>query len=44
MTANPDWDAEVRPHLTPYFAYTAAFVIAAAHIAVGLMLKIRSSG
>ncbi|ORW09341.1 PH domain-containing protein [Mycobacterium kyorinense] len=44
MTANPDWDAEVRPHLTPYFAYSAAFVIAAAHIAVGLMLKIRSSG
>lgn len=37
-------DLEVRPHLTPYFAYGAAFVIAAAHIAVGLLLKIRSSG
>jgi hypothetical protein len=38
------WDAQVRPHLTPYFAYAAAFVIAAAHIAVGLLLKIKSSG
>lgn len=38
------WDLEVRPHLTPYFAYTAAFVIAAAHITVGVLLKIRSSG
>ncbi|ORV15288.1 PH domain-containing protein [Mycobacterium celatum] len=44
MTSQPDWDAEIRPHLTPYFAYSAAFVIAAAHIVVGLMLKIRSSG
>ncbi|KAA8968193.1 PH domain-containing protein [Mycobacterium sp.] len=40
----PAWDAEVRPHLTPYFVYAAAFVIAAAHIAVGLLLKIKSSG
>lgn len=39
-----DWDLEVRPHLTPYFAYGAAFVIAAAHIAVGALLKIKSSG
>jgi hypothetical protein len=38
------WDLEVRPHLTPYFAYGAAFVIAAAHIAVGALLKIKSSG
>ncbi len=38
------WDLEVRPHLTPYFAYGAAFLIAAAHITVGLLLKIRSSG
>jgi hypothetical protein len=44
VTAQPNWDAELRPHLTPYFAYIAAFVIAAAHIAVGLMLKIKSSG
>lgn len=38
------WDFEVRPHLTPYFAYGAAFLIAAAHITVGFLLKIRSSG
>jgi PH (Pleckstrin Homology) domain-containing protein len=38
------WDVQVRPRLTPYFAYAAAFVIAAAHIAVGLLLKIKSSG
>ena len=47
MTAKPNrdnWDAQVRPHLTPYFAYVAAFVIAAAHIVVGLLLKIKSSG
>ena len=29
---------------TPYFAYGAAFLIAAAHITVGFLLKIRSSG
>ncbi|HZU49150.1 MAG TPA: PH domain-containing protein [Mycobacterium sp.] len=44
MTAAPDWDLEVRPHLTPYFAYAAAVVIAAAHIAVGLLLKVKSTG
>ncbi|WP_375487114.1 PH domain-containing protein [uncultured Mycobacterium sp.] len=44
MTATPDWDVEVRPHLTPYFAYAAAVVIAAVHIAVGLLLKIKSTG
>jgi Bacterial PH domain len=38
------WDLDVKPHLTPYFAYGAAFLIAAAHIAVGFLLKIRSSG
>jgi hypothetical protein len=38
------WDVQVRPRRTPYFAYAAAFVIAAAHIAVGLLLKIKSSG
>lgn len=40
----PVCDLEVRPHLTPYFAYGAAFLIAAAHITVGFLLKIRSSG
>jgi hypothetical protein len=39
-----DWDLEVRPHLTPYFAYAAAAVILAAHIAVGALLKIASTG
>ena len=34
----------MRPHLTPYFAYGAASSIAAAHIAVGFLLKIRSTG
>lgn len=38
------WDAVIRPHLTPYFAYGAAFVIVAAHIAVGVLLKVGSSG
>ncbi|BBY08400.1 PH domain-containing protein [Mycobacterium noviomagense] len=44
MTVTPEWDVEVRPHLTPYFAYAAAVVIAAAHIAVGLLLKVKSTG
>ena len=39
-----DWDLEVRPHLTPYFAYGAASVIVTAHIAVGVLLKISSTG
>jgi hypothetical protein len=42
---NPEvWDVELRPHRTPVFVYAAAFVIAAAHIVVGLLLKISSSG
>ena len=39
-----EWDLEVRPHLTPYFAYAAAALILAIHIAVGALLKIRSTG
>ncbi|TFV58927.1 PH domain-containing protein [Mycobacterium sp. PS03-16] len=39
-----DWDVEVRPRLTPYFAYAAAAVIVAAHVTVGLLLKVGSSG
>lgn len=39
-----DWDVELRPYWTPVFAYAAAFLIAAAHITVGLLLKIKSSG
>jgi hypothetical protein len=38
------WDVELRPHRTPPFIYAAAFLIAAAHIVVGLLLKIKSSG
>jgi hypothetical protein len=38
------WDVQLRPRLTPYFAYAAAFVIVAAHVMVGLLLKIKSSG
>ena len=45
MTAkSDDWDLVVRPYRTPLFAYAAAFLIVAAHIVVGLLLKIRSSG
>jgi hypothetical protein len=39
-----DWDLEIRPHLTPYFAYGAAAVILAAHVAVGALLKVSSTG
>jgi len=38
------WDLEVRPHLTPYFAYGAAALILAAHVIVGVLLKISSTG
>ncbi|MGK2879817.1 MAG: PH domain-containing protein [Mycobacterium sp.] len=39
-----EWELTVRPHLTPYFAYGAAVIIAGAHIAVGFLLKVGSSG
>ena len=39
-----DWDLEVRPHLTPYFAYGAAASILAVHVTVGVLLKISSTG
>jgi hypothetical protein len=38
------WDLEVRPHRTQYYVYGAALVIAAAHITVGFLLKVGSSG
>ncbi|BAX92244.1 PH domain-containing protein [Mycobacterium shigaense] len=38
------WDAELRPHLTPRFVYAAAFLVAAAHVVVGFLLKNGSSG
>jgi hypothetical protein len=42
--ARSEWDVVIRPHLTPYFAYAAAAVIVAAHVTVGFLLKIGSSG
>lgn len=39
-----DWDLECRAHLTPMFAYAAAVVLVVAHIAIGVVLKIGSSG
>jgi Bacterial PH domain len=44
VTPPDGWDVELRPHRTPVFVYVAAFLIAAIHIAVGVLLKIRSSG
>lgn len=38
------WDAVLRPHRTPIFAYGAAVLIAGVHIAVGLLLKVKSTG
>ncbi|MGE2834455.1 PH domain-containing protein [Mycobacterium sp. SMC-4] len=43
MTAE-QWDAEVKPVLTPRFAYGAAVLIAGAHIVVGALLKSSSTG
>lgn len=43
-TSREVWDVELRPHRMPLFVYVAAFLIAAAHIVVGLLLKIQSSG
>jgi hypothetical protein len=39
-----DWDVQVRPHRTPYFAYVAAVLILAIHVTVGALLKVRSTG
>jgi hypothetical protein len=47
VTAKPDqdtWDAQLRPRLTPYVAYAAAVVLIVAHIVIGLLLKIGSTG
>ncbi|KAA1248504.1 PH domain-containing protein [Mycobacterium simiae] len=38
------WDVVLRPYWTPRFAYVAALLIIAAHIAGGLLLKVGSSG
>lgn len=42
MSSN--WDLQVRPRLTPYFAYGAAFLIAAVSIVLGVLLKVGSTG
>lgn len=39
-----DWDVQIAPHLTPYFAYGAALTIVAVHVAVGILLKVGTSG
>ncbi|KUH87507.1 MULTISPECIES: PH domain-containing protein [unclassified Mycobacterium] len=39
-----DWDVEIRPRLAVYFAYAAAALILAAHVTVGALLKIGSTG
>jgi hypothetical protein len=39
-----NWDLQVRPHLTSYFAYGAAILILVAHVVVGVLLKARSTG
>ncbi|SOX53497.1 hypothetical protein MAAFP003_2171, partial [Mycobacterium ahvazicum] len=44
VSSQQGWDVELRPHWTPLFAYGAAFLVAAAHIAGGLLLKMGSSG
>src|SRR5829696_8900831 len=41
---SPSWDLEVRAHLTPYVAYGAAALILPAHVLVGVLLKISSTG
>ncbi|MBV8965571.1 MAG: PH domain-containing protein [Mycobacteriaceae bacterium] len=44
MAMREPWELQIRPHLTPYFAYGAAALILAAHVAVGVLLKARSTG
>ncbi|MDT5022904.1 MAG: hypothetical protein QOI33_3428 [Mycobacterium sp.] len=47
MTAKSDrdtWDAQLRPRLTPYIAYAVAVVLVVAHLVIGLLLKIGSTG
>jgi hypothetical protein len=38
------WELQVRPHLTPYFAYGAAIVIVAITVTIGALLKVASTG
>lgn len=38
------WDLQIRPHLTPWFAAGAAVIIVGTGIALGVLLKVSSSG
>ncbi|MUL84467.1 PH domain-containing protein [Mycobacterium sp. CBMA247] len=38
------WDIDIRPYRTPYFAYGAALIILLAHVMVGVLLKVGSTG
>ncbi|WP_157890960.1 PH domain-containing protein [Mycolicibacterium goodii] len=42
--ADETWDVQIRPYRTPIFAYAAALVIFAAHVTVGALLKVGSTG
>jgi hypothetical protein len=42
--AGDNWDVQVKPYLTPIFAYAVAALILAAHVVVGLLLKSSSTG
>ncbi|MCB0947878.1 MAG: PH domain-containing protein [Mycobacterium sp.] len=44
VTGGDSWDVEVKPYLTPIFAYGAAALILAAHVVVGVLLKASSTG
>lgn len=38
------WDLEVKPYLTPFFAYGAAAIIVVVHVVLGALLKVGSTG
>lgn len=42
--AEQTWDVQIKPYRTPVFAYGAAFIIFAAHVTVGVLLKVGSTG
>ena len=42
--AENTWDLEIRPHRTPLFTYGAAAIVLVAHVTVGALLKIKSTG
>ncbi|WP_372450784.1 PH domain-containing protein [Mycolicibacterium goodii] len=42
--AEQTWDVQIKPYRTPIFAYAVALIIFAAHVVVGLLLKVGSTG